>query len=99
MISPSGGVASETVYLRDVGKRGVKELYRSGVEPDEGGVWRLRVKVHDPGDDLTGLGIICESMGHDKLRKFAENETFGCLVQASPPSCSRTDTRISGTTR
>lgn len=22
-------------------------------------------------------------MGHDKLRKFAENETFGCLVQAS----------------
>ena len=62
-ISPSGEAASETVYLRDVCKRGVKELYRSGVEPEERGVWRLRVKVYDPGGDLTGLGIICESYG------------------------------------
>lgn len=25
-------------------------------------------------------------MGHDKLRKFAENETFSCLLQPDPSS-------------
>ena len=58
-LAPSGKRFSEVVYMREVGRNGSRELYRSGVIPAEYGKWKLSVRpVSDMDDELCGLGLI-----------------------------------------
>ncbi|MCR4823859.1 MAG: hypothetical protein K5849_00720 [Bacteroidales bacterium] len=57
-LAPSGDGFSETVYMRSVGVRGTKELYRSGMVPAQAGDWQLSVRPVDVGPDFLGMGIV-----------------------------------------
>jgi len=57
-LSPSGESLSETVYMKSVGIRGSRELYRSGMVPAECGEWQLSVRPVGVGPDFLGLGVI-----------------------------------------
>ena len=59
-LSPSGEAFSETVYMRTVGPRGSRELYRSGVIPAEAGDWQLSVRPVGVDEAFLGLGVICK---------------------------------------
>lgn len=62
-VAPSGKVYDETVYMSSGDYRGVREKYRSGIEPSERGVWKLCVKPNDPPKNFRGFGVICERYG------------------------------------
>lgn len=62
-LSPSGRRFSETVYMKSVDADGERELYRSGVVPAEGGLWRISVRPIGAGGNFCGLGIICKEHG------------------------------------
>ena len=57
-LSPSGDGMAETVYMKTVTSRGTRETYRTGVQPEECGTWKLSVMPLDEGGDLLGLGLI-----------------------------------------
>ncbi|NLZ19731.1 MAG: hypothetical protein GXY24_05650 [Bacteroidales bacterium] len=59
-LSPSGEGFSESVYMREVGLRGSKELYRSGMIPAQAGEWQLSVRPLDGSGELLGFGVVCK---------------------------------------
>lgn len=61
--SPSGRVYDETVYMSSGDSRGVREKYRTGIEPYERGIWKLCVIPDDPPKGFRGLGIVFERYG------------------------------------
>lgn len=58
-LSPSGESFRETVYMRNPGTKGSRELYRSGVGLSEVGEWKINVRPVGVGKEFTGLGLIC----------------------------------------
>ena len=60
-MSPSGESFRETVYMKEVDKRGSSELYRSGVVPAEYGNWSIHIRPMPKESSLYGLGMICKS--------------------------------------
>lgn len=61
--SPSGKTFSETVYMNSGDSKGIKECYRSGLEPVEPGVWKLEIKPAGSLPGLRGMGVICNRNG------------------------------------
>lgn len=62
-VSPSQKVYDEEVYMESGDYRGVRQLYRSGIEPSERGVWKLWVEPVNPPGGFRGLGVIFERYG------------------------------------
>ena len=61
--SPSFHVFREDVYMPLEGEttffsRQVRVPYRTGVRPEEPGLWTLTVRVADPPEGLRGLGLV-----------------------------------------
>ena len=59
-LAPSGDAFAETVYMREVGLRGSKEPYRSGMVPAQAGDWQLSVRPVDADGALLGFGVVCK---------------------------------------
>lgn len=59
-LSPSGESDNETVYMREITRRGTEEVYREGVRPAEPGNWRISVRPDVNEKDIAGLGLICK---------------------------------------
>ena len=59
-LAPSGDAFSETVYMREVGLRGSREPYRSGMVPAQAGDWQLSVRPVDMSGELLGFGVVCK---------------------------------------
>ena len=57
-LAPSGDAFSETVYMRSVGPRGSRELYRSAVVPAQAGDWQLSVRPVGAEGELLGWGVV-----------------------------------------
>lgn len=60
LVSPSGKVYTETVSMPVGNRKGDRQLYRSGLEPYEYGVWGLKIKVLKDIPGFRGIGVICE---------------------------------------
>ena len=59
-IAPDGQSFSETVYMKDVERKGSRELYRSSMRPgSQSGAWILSLKPSVERGRLSGLGVIC----------------------------------------
>ena len=59
-LAPSGDSANETVYMKEITRKGSVELYRAGVIPAETGTWRISVRPGVEPGDIAGLGMICK---------------------------------------
>ena len=59
-VSPSGKNYSETVYMKAGVRSGDREVYRSGIVPNEYGEWTLAIaSLHDV-KGFRGIGVILE---------------------------------------
>ena len=62
-ISPTNKVWEESVYM-DMGDfRGVRQLYRRGIVPEEDGLWTIKIKPDSLPANFRGMGIICDQNG------------------------------------
>lgn len=59
--SPSGDTFRETVYMKELLSEGSRELYRSGMQPSEYGVWKVNIRPVLEDRKILGLGMICKS--------------------------------------
>lgn len=63
-LSPEGKTFRETVWFREIGPRGNKELYRSGFTVSREGTWRFSVSpAAGAQKQISGIGVICINNG------------------------------------
>ena len=59
-IAPDGESFSETVYMKEVGRKGSREIYRSAIKPGSRcGEWILSLKPVVERGSISGMGVIC----------------------------------------